>query len=169
MYWCIASGQLRCYWQEYLLCQDCNRFLAGDIIRSRSRNAKLHIRGVFGSVCRHEYPVLFMDMKHGERYLALLQHLDTYITCILLFWACHCFLLLFQDLRRHPDRVYVGFKLCVFVFIHVLGWLILFCLSQNCLSNLVKGRSHYRLLMILVAIFTDICRSVCVCAWMYTV
>ena len=47
--------------------QDCSNFLAGDMIRAKSRNAKLDIRGVFGSVCRHEYPLLFMDMKHGER------------------------------------------------------------------------------------------------------
>ena len=49
------------------ICQECNNFLAGNAIRSRARNAKLDVRGVFGSVCRHEYPLLFMDMKHGER------------------------------------------------------------------------------------------------------
>lgn len=48
--------------------QICNNFLAGNVVRSRMRNAKLDIRGVFGSVCRHEMPVLFMDMKHGERF-----------------------------------------------------------------------------------------------------
>ena len=50
-----------------VLLQDCSNFLAGDVVRAKSRNAKLDIRGVFGSVCRHEYPLLFMDMKHGER------------------------------------------------------------------------------------------------------
>jgi hypothetical protein len=28
---------------------------------------KLDVRSVFGSVCRHEYPLRFFDMKHGER------------------------------------------------------------------------------------------------------
>ena len=50
-----------------LIFQECRNFLAGNAVRSRARNAKLDILGVFGSVCRHEYPVLFMDMKHGER------------------------------------------------------------------------------------------------------
>lgn len=36
-------------------------------MRSRARNAKLDVRGVFGAVCRHEFPIIFMDMKHGER------------------------------------------------------------------------------------------------------
>ena len=47
--------------------QECHNFLAGDVVRSRSKNAKLAIRGVFGSICRHEFPALFVDMHHGER------------------------------------------------------------------------------------------------------
>ena len=47
--------------------QECSSFLAGNEVRSRCRNSKLDIRGIFGSVCRHEFPFLFMDMKHGER------------------------------------------------------------------------------------------------------
>lgn len=61
---------------ESVTLQECSRFLAGNIIRSRARNAKLDIRGVFGSVCRHEYPVLFMDMKHGERYVKKRSRVD---------------------------------------------------------------------------------------------
>jgi hypothetical protein len=41
--------------------------MAGDVVRTNAKNALLDVRGVFGSVCRHELPVLFMDMKHGER------------------------------------------------------------------------------------------------------
>jgi len=41
--------------------------MAGDIVRTQARNAKLDVRGVFGSVCRHEMPVMFMDMTYGER------------------------------------------------------------------------------------------------------
>ena len=48
--------------------QECSTFIVGDAIRTRMRNAELHTRGVFGSVCRHEFPLLFMDMKHVERY-----------------------------------------------------------------------------------------------------
>jgi hypothetical protein len=48
--------------------QECHNFLAGDVVRSRAKNAKLDVRGVFGSICRHEFPALFIDMHHGERY-----------------------------------------------------------------------------------------------------
>ena len=47
--------------------QDCSNFLAGNAIRAQARNTKLETRAVFGSVCRHEYPLRFLNMKHGER------------------------------------------------------------------------------------------------------
>ncbi|XP_033099305.1 uncharacterized protein LOC117102960, partial [Anneissia japonica] len=47
--------------------KECNQFKAGDKVRSKSRTSKMDVTGVFGSVCRHESPVLFMNMQHGER------------------------------------------------------------------------------------------------------
>ena len=47
--------------------QDCNSFKAGDNIRSKQKNKKLDEKGVFGSVCRHEIPLLFLNLPEGER------------------------------------------------------------------------------------------------------
>ena len=38
------------------------------------QNAKLDVNGIFGVCCRHEFPVLFLDLKHGERYVDCLLH-----------------------------------------------------------------------------------------------
>ncbi len=47
--------------------QDCNEFQAGDRLRSKVKSLKLDTKGVFGAICRHEMPLLFMNMFHGER------------------------------------------------------------------------------------------------------
>ncbi|XP_033101230.1 uncharacterized protein LOC117104486 isoform X2 [Anneissia japonica] len=47
--------------------KDCHRFKAGDKVRSKSRASKMDIKGVLGCVCRHESPILFMNLQHGER------------------------------------------------------------------------------------------------------
>uniref|UniRef100_H2YTB4 Uncharacterized protein n=1 Tax=Ciona savignyi TaxID=51511 RepID=H2YTB4_CIOSA len=47
--------------------QNCSDFQAGDKVRSKSKNKKLDVKGIFGCCCRHEFPKLFMDLKHGER------------------------------------------------------------------------------------------------------
>ncbi|KAI8515552.1 hypothetical protein Bbelb_063650, partial [Branchiostoma belcheri] len=46
--------------------EDCNNFQAGSSVRSRSRQEKLDVTGVFGAVCRHSVPLKFLDMHHGE-------------------------------------------------------------------------------------------------------
>ena len=43
--------------------------MAGDALRSSSRYKALDETGLFGCACRHEFPVLFLDLKHGERYM----------------------------------------------------------------------------------------------------
>lgn len=51
--------------------KDCHEFKAGevnDMIRSKGRNKLFDEKGVFGCVCRHDYPKGFMNIKHGERY-----------------------------------------------------------------------------------------------------
>ena len=49
--------------------QECNQFLAGDALRSSSRYSALDETGVMGAVCRHEIPVRFLSLRHGERYV----------------------------------------------------------------------------------------------------
>ncbi|XP_076079987.1 uncharacterized protein LOC143050754 [Mytilus galloprovincialis] len=46
---------------------ECSNFQAGDNIRSKIKNGKLDVTGVFGSVCKHDIPFHFMDLSHGER------------------------------------------------------------------------------------------------------
>lgn len=52
--------------------QDCSNFLAGDTLRSTSRFHALDETAVFGCGCRHEFPLMFLNLKHGERYVAAL-------------------------------------------------------------------------------------------------
>lgn len=52
-----------------LIFQNCNDFLAGDHIRSRTRFAALDETGVIGIACRHEQPFRFYSLRHGERYV----------------------------------------------------------------------------------------------------
>ncbi|XP_025108243.1 uncharacterized protein LOC112572667 [Pomacea canaliculata] len=47
---------------------ECSNFQAGDLVRSKNKNAKLDIRGVFGAVCQHGFPLHFVNMQHGERF-----------------------------------------------------------------------------------------------------
>ncbi|XP_066272594.1 uncharacterized protein [Branchiostoma lanceolatum] len=47
--------------------EDCSDFQAGSRIRSKNTQKKLDVTGVFGAACRHEMPLQFLNMKHGER------------------------------------------------------------------------------------------------------
>ena len=47
--------------------KECNQFLAGDALRSKSRYKALDETGVIGMVCRHEFPHKLLSMRHGER------------------------------------------------------------------------------------------------------
>ena len=51
----------------FCLLQDCNDFKAGNKIRSQARREKLDVTGLFGCSCRHEIPLSFMNLRHGER------------------------------------------------------------------------------------------------------
>ncbi|XP_028411851.1 uncharacterized protein LOC114534588 [Dendronephthya gigantea] len=49
---------------------ECNEFKAGevtDMLRSKGRNKLYDEKGVFGRVCRHDFPKGFLNIKHGER------------------------------------------------------------------------------------------------------
>ena len=49
-----------------LACFQCSNFQAGDKLRSKKKSSRLDETAVFGSACRHEYPQLFLNLKHGE-------------------------------------------------------------------------------------------------------
>ncbi|XP_035699509.1 uncharacterized protein LOC118432096 isoform X2 [Branchiostoma floridae] len=55
------------YSEEVKPDEDCNNFKAGSSVRSKGRQEKLHVTGVFGAVCRHSMPLKFLNMHHGER------------------------------------------------------------------------------------------------------
>ncbi|CAI8049128.1 hypothetical protein GBAR_LOCUS27057, partial [Geodia barretti] len=45
----------------------CSDFLAGDVLRSSNRYKALDETALFGCACRHEFPLMFINLKHGER------------------------------------------------------------------------------------------------------
>ncbi|XP_048035513.1 uncharacterized protein LOC125261015 isoform X2 [Megalobrama amblycephala] len=61
--------------EEYLLShldsskphEDCSNFKAGNMLRSQKQAKKLDVTGVFGASCRHEMPLMFVNMSQGER------------------------------------------------------------------------------------------------------
>ncbi|XP_038568490.1 uncharacterized protein LOC119898352 [Micropterus salmoides] len=61
--------------EEYLLShldsskphEDCSNFKAGNVLRSQKQANKLDVTGVFGASCRHEMPLMFVNMSQGER------------------------------------------------------------------------------------------------------
>ncbi|KAK3716896.1 hypothetical protein QZH41_017010 [Actinostola sp. cb2023] len=49
---------------------DCSQFHAGEVLpalRSKGKNKLLDEKGIFGRVCRHDFPKGFLSIKHGER------------------------------------------------------------------------------------------------------
>lgn len=49
--------------------QICSDFLAGNALRSSHRYHALDETAILGSACRHECPLIFINLKHGERYM----------------------------------------------------------------------------------------------------
>ena len=51
------------------------------MLRSSNRYKALDVTGVFGSACRHEFPKLFFDMKHGEQLVSkvFLEHFSVFL------------------------------------------------------------------------------------------
>ena len=52
-------------------------FLAGDALRSSKRYQALDETALFGCACRHEFPKLFINLKHGERYHRIMKVMDS--------------------------------------------------------------------------------------------
>ena len=58
--------------------QACTNFLAGYMLRSKSRYSALDETAVMGAACRHECPIpCFFSLKHGER------SVFCYIMCVI--------------------------------------------------------------------------------------
>ena len=56
--------------KTYAFIQDCNRFHAGEVLpalRSKGKNKLFDEKGVFGRVCRHDFPKSLLSIKHGQR------------------------------------------------------------------------------------------------------
>jgi hypothetical protein len=68
--------------------QDCSNFLAGNMLRSSTRYKALEETAVFGSACRREFPALFLNLKHGERYVVYVNIIVMLIMCI--DWHIQC-------------------------------------------------------------------------------
>ena len=70
--------------------QACTNFLAGHMLRSKSRYSALDETAVMGAACRHECPIpCFFSLKHGERsvicYVCVI-----YVLCDIHVCACTC-------------------------------------------------------------------------------
>ncbi|KAL3884204.1 hypothetical protein ACJMK2_030423 [Sinanodonta woodiana] len=59
--------------------EGCSSFQAGNILRSKIKNSKLDVTGIFGSVCKHDFPLLFCNMRHGERLSYAVNLLENFI------------------------------------------------------------------------------------------
>ncbi|ELU01547.1 hypothetical protein CAPTEDRAFT_201807 [Capitella teleta] len=46
--------------------KECSSFQAEQKIKAKNKSKNLDVTGVFGSICKHEIPMLFMDLHHGE-------------------------------------------------------------------------------------------------------
>lgn len=73
-----------CVTQFLLIHQECNQFLAADVLRSRSRFKALDETGVIGLACRHEFPYRFYNLRHGERYkiIPILNDPHLHVYCL---------------------------------------------------------------------------------------
>ena len=63
-------------------------------MRSKSRYAALDKTAVFGSICRHEFPQRFLNMKHGERYVRKIKVFKKSIHGALLKIKVFCILII---------------------------------------------------------------------------
>ena len=68
----LSSILTRLYWLFVVVfAQECNDVLAGNMLRSATRFRALDETALFGSACRHEFPAVFLNLKHEERYIII--------------------------------------------------------------------------------------------------
>ncbi len=124
------------------------------------RNKRLSVRGVFGSSCRHQFPLKFCDMAHGERYknhnidnfsiihVVFLQTLLAGLPTHGIFWRCwkrstqkvisHCFMMLAASFQKTwPDWLHNWRKTSMFACLWCIAMLI------NCSVRWVSDMCFY--------------------------
>ena len=60
---------VQCTHYKYFYVKECKDFLAGNALRSSTRFRALDETALYGASCRHEFPTVFCNLKHGERYM----------------------------------------------------------------------------------------------------
>lgn len=68
IYWMYSIYNILGY-AVFVLQQNCSNFKSQELIHTSVQLRKLDVTGVFGAVCRHEIPLRFLNMEHGERWL----------------------------------------------------------------------------------------------------
>ena len=79
--------------------------MAGDTLRSSQRYHALDETAVFGSACRHEFPHMFINLKHGERYSFYVLLLSLYSTLTFLPRIAYAVWLLTEIQEHQPVEV----------------------------------------------------------------
>lgn len=65
-----VSGSVVYVYIVLMILKDCHEFLAGNAMRSSTRFRALDETALYGVSCRHEFPTLFCNLIHGERYVS---------------------------------------------------------------------------------------------------
>ena len=60
-------------------------FGAGGVLRSWSRYYLLDETAVFGAVCRHDFPLGMLSLKHGERYTSICEIVHVHMCTLIYF------------------------------------------------------------------------------------
>ena len=65
-----VSGSVVYVYKVLMILKDCHEFLAENAMRSSTRFRALDETALYGVSCCHEFPTLFCNLKHGERYMS---------------------------------------------------------------------------------------------------
>ena len=79
------------------------------MLRSATRYSALDETALFGSACRHEFPCIFFNLKHGERYMLI----KLYCICILFEFRLSYAVYLIEELLRRCNgkTVYITYDI----------------------------------------------------------
>lgn len=114
-----------CMYSIIIVVYQCRDFKAGSALRSNSRFHMLDETALFGSACRHEFPLVFLDLKHGERLARwLLIHISIY-SCRLAYAE----FLIKELIRRNiknDSKLYIMYDIACMLKKHLQVTLLLF-------------------------------------------
>ena len=83
------------------------------MLRSKGRNNLFDEKGVFGRVCRHEYPKGFISIKHGERLDVIMCSVYLYCICTSVYYMVGS-----EIVRKYTVR-YFPYRIPPITFVHV--------------------------------------------------